>query len=136
MLDNDYHYQKEISKLKPKCINCNRAGGTIFSNKFYSNDNGDYRELKAICGVISNPCNLNINIQIGKYELLTDILNEIENEIKQYKNEIIDEKNKLLFGFITTDEAVQKFEDIKDYISNFTSLLNQYLDLYTQIKQT
>jgi hypothetical protein len=125
--------KKEISKLKPKCINCNRPGGTIFSNKFYSNDNGDYRELKAMCGIISNPCNLNINIQIGKYELLTDILNEIENEIKQYKNEIIDEKNKLLFGFITTDEAIQKFEDIKDYISNFTSLLNQYLDLYVQI---
>lgn len=135
--------RSEFLKLKPKCINCERPGGTIFSTKYYpvqskkipgeESKDDEYRELTAKCGIIADPCNLNIKIQLGIYELLPDILREIETEIKDNKNEIIDSKNKLLFGYITTDKALQDYESIKDYVSHFTSLLEQYLEMYLNI---
>lgn len=135
--------RSEFLKLKPKCVNCKRPGGTIFTTKYYSetalkkdDDNemiNDYRQLSAKCGIITDPCNLNINIHLGTYELLPDILENIEKEIKENKNEIIDSKNKLLFGFITTETALQNYESIKDYVSHFTSLLEQYLKIYLDI---
>ena len=30
----------EFKKLKPKCINCKRPGGTLFSVKFFPGDDG------------------------------------------------------------------------------------------------
>jgi hypothetical protein len=125
----------EFQKLKPKCINCKRPGGSIFSIKYYSkNDKKDeYRQLKAVCGIIADPCNLNINIELSKYELLPDTIKEIESIIDDTKGEIIDDKNKLLFGLYTTEAALQNFDELRDYVSEFTSLLQQYLDLYINI---
>lgn len=128
--------RQEYQKLKPKCINCKRPGGTIFSTKNYKDNNGDeYRELKAICGIIAEPCNLNITIQLGKYQLLQDVLKEIQTEIKDEKNKIIDDKNKLLFGFINTETALEQFEQKKEAINEFSSLLEMYLDYYNKITE-
>ena len=106
----------EFQKLKPKCINCKRPGGTIFSIKLDNSTNN--RHLKAICGILSNPCNLNINIELGKYEELPYILKDTEKEINEIKLNIIDDKNKLLFGFIKTDLALNNFNEIKTQISD------------------
>jgi len=122
----------EFKKFKPKCINCKKVGGTIFSSKFYSGAE-EYREIKAVCGVISDPCNLNITIQTGKYELLPNMLDDIEKEIQDKKKTIIDDKNRLLFGLITTETALQNFEDIKNYISSLTTLLESYLIEYNSL---
>jgi hypothetical protein len=54
--------RSEYKKLKPQCINCKRPVGTIFSIKRSSNENEDFRELRALCGSLTEPCNLNINI--------------------------------------------------------------------------
>ena len=124
--------RSEFKKLKPKCINCKRVGGTIFSVKFYPGKE-KYREFKAVCGVISEPCNLNITVQSGTYELLPNVIDSIEKEIQDNKKSIIDDKNRLLFGLMTTETALQKFEDIKDYISDLSSLLNFYLDEYNSL---
>jgi hypothetical protein len=127
--------RSEFLKLKPKCINCKRPGGTIFKTTFFEDiEKADtYREHSATCGIIADPCNLNIKIQIGKVELLPELLNYMEKDIKEYKNEIIDHKNKLLFGYLTTDEALKKFDDLKDNITTYTSLYEQYLEHYNKI---
>jgi hypothetical protein len=127
--------RNEYQKLKPKCINCSRPGGTIFSIKYHDakKDIYEYRELVARCGIIAQPCNLNIRIQIGNYNSLSDNLKEIELEIKEEKNIVIDNKNKLLFGYITTETALENFESNKDYISDLTSLLEIYLNSYNDI---
>jgi hypothetical protein len=127
--------RSEFLKLKPKCINCKRPGGTIFKTTFFEDiEKADtYREHSATCGIIADPCNLNIKIQIGKVELLPELLNYMEKDIKEYKNEIIDHKNKLLFGYLTTDEALKKFDDLKDTITTYTSLYEQYLEHYNKI---
>ena len=127
--------RNEYLKLKPKCINCKRPGGTIF--KIFYNKETDtedaYRTFKATCGIIVDPCILNIQIYIGKTQLLPDILNNFEEEIKLNKNIIIDDKNKLLFGYITTEEAINKFENIKELINSYSSLYEEYMNVYNNI---
>ena len=127
----------EYQRLKPKCINCRRPGGTIFSSKFFPSvlvdSNEEYRELRADCGIISDPCNLDIRIRLGSYQLLPDILEQIELAIKEEKNVIIDDKNKLLFGLITTEQALEKFDENKGAINDFTGLLEDYLKNYIDI---
>lgn len=125
----------EYNKLKPKCINCKRPGGTIFANVYVAETDTreSYRELRASCGIISDPCNLNITIQLSKVELIPELLKSMENDIKEYKNEIIEHKNKLLFGYLNTEEALERFENVKEYIGNITSLYEEYLESYHKI---
>ena len=125
----------EYSKIKPKCIHCKRPGGTIFSTTYVAETDTEesYRELRAFCGIIADPCNLDINIRLAKVELMPELLESMEKEIKKNKNEIIDHKNKLLFGYSNTEDALEKFESIKEYIANMTSLYEQYLESYNNI---
>jgi hypothetical protein len=124
-----------FTKLKPKCINCKRPGGTIFKILFNNEESTDesYREYNAQCGVISNPCNLKIKIRCGRADFITDILKSMEDEIKELKNKIIDDKNKLLFGFLTTEAAVENFQYSKEAVSTYSSLYETYLAEYNNI---
>ena len=127
--------RSEFIKLKPKCINCKRPGGTIFKILFNGEDSTveSYREYNAQCGIISNPCNLKIKIRCGRTDFITDILKSMEDEIKELKNKIIDDKNKLLFGFLTTEAALENFEYSKEEVSGYSSLYEEYLTNYNNI---
>lgn len=125
--------RQKYLQLKPKCINCKRPGGTIFSSKYYKNENNEYRELRARCGIIADPCNLNITIQTGIYNALPEIIKEFENEIKESRDNIIESKNRLLFGYITSETAIEEFNDEKELVDSFTSILESYLNTYIKI---
>jgi hypothetical protein len=126
--------RSEYLKLKPKCINCKRPGGTIFKTNVILSDEADaYREHNATCGIISNPCGLKIKIKCVKTELITDILKETENEIKKIKNDIIDDKNKSLFGYLTTETVLENFELLKESITLYSELYEEYLEKYNSI---
>ena len=127
--------RSEYLKLKPKCINCKRPGGTIFKTNYFSETDKEeaYRQHSAACGVIADPCNLDIKIQIGKVELLPNLLNSLQQEIKDLKNNVIDDKNKLLFGYLTTENALENFDELKENISFYTSLYEAYLENYNSI---
>jgi hypothetical protein len=116
--------RNEFKQLKPKCINCKRPVGTIFSIKHSGEPNDDFRELKAICGSLSEPCSLNININAGVTYNMMDHIKELEKDIENYKNEIIEYKNKLLFGYTKTETAVENFDKIKEAINDTSFLLN------------
>jgi len=116
--------KSEFKQLKPKCINCKRPVGTIFSVKHLGKENDDSRELKAICGSLTEPCNLNITINPGVTYNLINHIKELEKDNDDYKNEIIDYKNKLLFGYTTTEIAVEKFDKTKEAINDINFLLN------------
>jgi len=120
--------RKEFKKLKPKCIDCNRPVGTTFSIAF--NKEKDGRILSAVCGDKVDPCNLNINIFLGYTETYPEIIKGLENDIKKIKNEIIVDKNKLLFGFITTEQALDNFDSYSSTISEKTERLTSVLELY------
>jgi hypothetical protein len=127
--------RSEFLKLKPKCINCQRPGGTIFKIIGFEGTSTEesHREYNATCGIIADPCNLNIKIKIGKVELMPDLLNTIQKEITDTKNEIIDNKNKLLFGFLTAENVLENFEDLKENVNHFSSLYDAYLYNYNSI---
>lgn len=123
--------RREFQKLVPKCINCKNPGGTIFSIKY--NDEKDVRELKAICGAKINTCNLDIQISVGKYYLFPEILKEFEEEIYNLKQKVISDKNNILFGYISTEEALERFNQLKEQINDNVSLLQSYFEEYMKI---
>ena len=116
--------RNEFKELKPKCINCKRPVGTIFSIKKNGDPKEDFRELKAICGSLTEPCTLNITINAGITYNILDHIKELEKDIEEYKKEIIEYKNKLLFGYTHTEKAVDNFEKIKEAINDTSFLLN------------
>lgn len=116
--------RNQYKQLKPKCINCKRPVGTIFSIKRSGEANDDFRELKAICGSLSEPCTLNININAGVTYNIMEHIKELEKDIENYKNEIIEYKNKMLFGYARSEIVVAKFDKIKEAINDTSFLLN------------
>jgi hypothetical protein len=123
--------RREFNKLVPKCINCKKPGGTIFSIKY--NKDEDSRVLKAICGVTANPCNLNISISIGQYYLFPDILKDFETDIANLKHSVIQDKNKILFGYIPTERALANFTYWKERINDETTVFQSYFEEYMKI---
>lgn len=129
--------RSEYLKLMPKCINCKRPSkrGTIFSNKYIPADENkeSTRILHASCGDLADPCNLDIQIQLDKIEPMETVMNNIQQEIKEYKNKIICDKNRLLFGIIDTETAIENFDSNKSYITDITSVYEMYLDNYNKV---
>jgi hypothetical protein len=121
--------RSEYKKLKPKCINCKRPVGTIFSNLYNPEESG--RKLMAVCGDRTDPCPLNIIINLGETTTYLNDNDILEKEIIQLKNRIIKEKNDLIFGYISSKDAVNSFEDIKEdlnlTISNYELNLENYM---------
>jgi hypothetical protein len=126
--------RSEFLKLMPKCVNCRRPSkkGSIFSITYHpSNDKTDaYKAFKAYCGDLANPCNFAIEINVGVKNKLDEELNAIRNEIDKVKKNIINDKNKLLFGLITTETALENFDSNKSYITDLTSIYENYLDKF------
>jgi hypothetical protein len=135
--------RREYKRYKPKCINCKRAVGTIFSvkrNLDKSDKSGeiedsnkdqdiDSRMLTAYCGDRLNPCPLNIVIASNLFNT-KEYLNEEEENLTKDKSEVIKYKNDVLFGYLSENEVVNKFEELKEKIksetSNYEFLLSQY----------
>ena len=129
--------RSEFLKIMPKCVNCRRPSkkGTIFSVTFNAETENEsaYRKFSAVCGNLVDPCNLDIEIRLGETEPLDKLISDMRNEIKLYKNKIIDDKNKLLFGLITTEKALENFDFNKSYINDLTSVYELYLDQWNKI---
>lgn len=118
--------QREIKKLKPKCINCKRPVGSIFSRKIENKEENTAdksRHLIAMCGDRTNPCPLQIDIDLGYFINLKEDVFIDEKQISEYKKKIILDKNDLLFGYITSQEAVTRFDILK---KDLTETMNNY----------
>lgn len=124
----------EYLKLMPKCVNCRRPSrlGTLFSIVYNPSDDQteSFRTFKAVCGDLANPCNLHIEVRQGLMDPIDTALHEIRSDIKNAKDSIIDDKNKLLFGLITTETALEHFDMNKTYVGELTSLYEHYLDIW------
>jgi len=99
-------------KINPRCINCDKAGGTLFEEK-----NGI---LKAVCAS-KTPCNLNINIKRIRYDNMRDL--EIENDkvSDNLKMRIIMTKLDYLFGINSNkDDIIDKFNELKQKLAAIT----------------
>jgi hypothetical protein len=119
--DEGFDFKKARKQTKEaianiECQNCKRKVGMIFNRTF--NETNLTTVLSCKCGSTSNPCNLNISIQLGTTFNLRDEIKESGNEINEYKKKIIIDKNKLLFGFMTTDQVLKNYEEIKQELNN------------------
>ena len=117
--------KKLFSKSKPKCIGCNKDGGTLFKETSDS--------LSVTCGNLSKPCDLNINIKRYKTQNLHNELINVDNEIKEAKKEIMVTKLDYLFNYILEDFAVEKFEKIKDKLNKKQEIYNELVLLHNTI---
>lgn len=123
--------RSEFKNYKPKCINCKRAVGTLFTRTY---DDKEYtRILKAMCGDLQNPCNLNITLNTGYIDTIRNIIKGDEKDREETKISIIKDKNNLLFGYITTEEALQNFDKFKKEISEISSSLETIQTLWMNI---
>jgi len=116
----------EFLKIKAKCINCKRTVGSIFSIKAEK----DGRHLIALCGDRKAPCPFHIDINLGFVENIRENLNSDEKTLNEYKRDIIFDKNDMLFGYITEEEAVEKFDTIKQRVSELTKIYEFTLQTY------
>jgi len=103
-IDDDKN-KLDIIKRNRKCVVCLKKGGTIFTN--------ENRIITAKCGNKENPCDLDIQINLGKYMSLDSALNLANETINTTKASIIDLKLDLLFGLRTEDEIKHAFEEDK-----------------------
>jgi hypothetical protein len=121
----------EYKKLKPKCVNCKRPVGSIFSNFYSPEENG--RKLMAVCGDRMDPCPLNIIINLGDTTTYLNDSYSLEKEIISLKNRIIKDKNDQIFGYISLEDAVKNFEDVKEdlnfTLSNYELVLENYMNV-------
>ena len=115
----DYETKTKIYKEKskpPKCIFCKRVGGTIFKTEVIQGD----RILLAYCNVKPDPCKTKIDIHTGKIELYNEKMREYSDKIKELKKNVILYKNDLLFGYISSTKIIEKFNNIKKQIDEYT----------------
>ena len=121
----------EFKKVKPFCVNCKRKVGSIFEVKY--DVETDSRIAKALCGDKLNRCPLNIEINLGKIKSLAEEVKEVQDEINDLKKQIVIIKNDLLFGYTTTDKAVEEFESLKNELSSSTELYEILLISYISV---
>ena len=116
---------RRLAIIKPTCILCNQEGGTIFSEAFGN--------LKAICGNISQPCGLHIEVERGKYESLEKLMNESLEEVRATKDEIIRMKLDVLFQFITEEEVMAKFDGIQHKLQEQLKMYAEFRTYYLNV---
>jgi len=116
--------RQNILKLKPQCINCKRAVGTIFSKK----DN----RYNAICGDTATPCKLKIEIFSGNFGSNIDFLYKFKEHVDELKEDIIKEKLDNLFNYKSEEKSVAIFKKkLEEY--NFDSrMLKDLLDRHNE----
>lgn len=117
--------KKEFSKLKFKCINCKKDGGTIF------NETTDI--LHMTCGNISNPCKIDLKIERNKYLNLENEILFLKYKLYNIKKSILLIKLNLLFNYISEDKAVELFNEQNSELNNYQELYYQYLEKYKEI---
>ena len=130
----------EMRKAKAPCVKCGRAVGTIFKATGHFETEQEpykcqYRVLEAKCGDTQSPCKLNVNIELGCYQLIPDIIQSDTSKVQRLRNETIKAKNDLLYDVITSEDAIAKFNEIKQNMDVLNSVLDFYKTRYSNILQ-
>ena len=116
--------RKKISMLKPKCIKCKRAVGTIFTKK----DN----KYMAMCGNAQDPCKLNIELYAGNFDSLQTKLYEYKDFLEETKDTIIRQKLDTLFNYVDERKSIKKFkQELEDY-NILSGALKNLLDTHNE----
>jgi len=113
--------REKVKKIQMKCVNCKKNVGTIFESKD--------RILTAKCGDRSNPCDLDIQIRVGRYDTIDNIDYNINSDLELAKLKIIEIKLLLLFNLGDDDEVLMSdFEELRETYKTLLSIKNMIGD--------
>ena len=107
---NKKEAKRAASQIKPKCVNCKRPVGTIFSRKD--------EHYTAICGDtnLETKCSLKIDIFRGDTSSFENLFYLFKDQSERLKDKIILQKLHTLFGYIDQRKSVSLFEKaLKEY---------------------
>jgi Tfp pilus assembly protein PilE len=93
---------KQVQNTIFKCINCKQKGGT----KFWKDTDNN---LRAVCGNVSTPCNLNFSI-LASLTMSADETRDESEGVENAKREIIQLKMDTLFGYVDGEKSVEQFK--------------------------
>jgi len=108
-----------IKNIKTGCVNCGQKGGTIFEYKD--------RVLIARCNNLEAPCKLDIKLFKGAYITQETSTKYWQQEMDNDKLNIIILKLNLLFGYLTDDEALEKFNEQKESFKEASETYEDHL---------
>ena len=114
--------KQELAAIRTKCINCGKVGKMIFSNTNHI--------LKVQCGVVGEPCSLNIEVNVGDYDSLPSVGSFVRGELDDLTTEIIRTKLDMLFGFIPEQEAFTTFTEKKGEYDELSGNLREIDELH------
>lgn len=117
--------QRRFRQIRVPCINCNKEGGTFFSD--------ENRTLRAVCGNTQTPCNLNIEIKKGNYKDVRELNSENNEYIELVKSQIIQTKLNYLFNFSNEEESLDKFEKLRDYLKTASTSQLEFRKKYMEV---
>lgn len=118
--------KQALAALKPVCVSCGKVGGTIFRQ--------DETKLYAICNAVSR-CTLDIEIDRGKYEKLTDLFKIVTTNFEESRSDIIKTKLNMLFGYITEEQAAAIFAGQKEDFDESQKEIKYINDKFVDIIQ-
>jgi hypothetical protein len=113
-----------MSRVIPKCIHCDRSGGTLFFRE------GAFR--KAICGIRSNPCSLNINIYTGDLVFSEELISITRGDLDDVRTDIIKQKLDTLFQYISSEQSTKQFKELMELYSEYNTMNHEYLEKYNR----
>jgi len=116
--------RQKILQLKPPCIYCKRAVGTIFSKK----DN----HYMAICGDSANPCKLKIDIFSGNFGSNIHLLYNFKEHVEELKDDIIRQKLDNLFNYTTEEKSIALFKKRLEEFNFDSSMLKELIDRHNE----
>jgi len=100
-----------FKKFKPVCVNCEKPGGSLFTNKD--------RVLKAVCNS-ETPCKLNIQLNVGKYANILNLDENYSKNVALIKTNIIMTKLDFLFGYIRDENtAFENFDKLRKNLGHY-----------------
>lgn len=124
--DDSLELKKKLyAKKKFTCVNCKQEGGTVF----LENNDG----MKASCGNIQKPCDLNIVVAKTYTKNIENMLIEYTNKINSLKKEITTTKIQFLFSYLDEDKAVEVFDSKKEELKTSQENYNNLLMLYNSL---
>ena len=115
-----------IKNYKRKCVKCKRDCGSFF----YKEEN----MLIAKCGDETQPCDLNIKINVGSYMNLNALHDVINKDIESCKREIVNIKLKLLYNIEREDIIEKQFSEMKNMYETLNTGLENVLDDFNERK--
>lgn len=117
--------REAYKNIKIPCIKCKRPVGTSFST--------NNRKLIAKCGDESEPCSLDIKINMGTYDYIPTLMENLKKDINLAKINISKIKLDLLFNLIDEDKMEKSFNEMKDL---YKRLINAKLTVEEKIRKS